>query len=544
MTSALPVRAWRRLVALSMLAAAAFPAAAQDTKPGFAEPVADSKLAVATPGLPWYAAIEIRVTRAGDDAASPVLKDRRAKKAWDVIKRALGVDNGVDQYSFVVKPTISGVSLPPMTAIQVSHTKTGGIVGIGGSESVTVSTAPRIISAWVPIATGAKIGLAIEHVGSSNPAFSLLSDSSTFYGSLTKLPGLGMSAAAQPFLTLAASTVENAYKSATTFKTDTSLAIDSFPLGGDPAGYTFQLNDVDGRPIASIHVGFLFRRSLTSDPETLALTTYPDLSASGFDTTYFQMLDSNGNPQKVGDRLAANTGLSTGLKFPGDDAAGVTAFNGNCASLLGFLGDAGLNRTDSTFFAVTYLAPTLTSHPALRPGFWDQCLSGRKPIADGIRVSAMIAAPVIAAQPPTTMPLSPANAVKFGDYIMRHQASPPTADADGDATVLAMLAPAVLWSGDALTAAEARNRLDTVKAKAYHCSLRIPVDDPASQAQGVTIFLRIDGQPDQVLALTSRIGADEDSPAAAIALRSPSAAEIRACTNYENARSGAPPRTN
>jgi hypothetical protein len=479
----------------------------------------------------------LKVSASAPDAQgqpSVVLKDNRARSTWKQVVRALGADNGQDKYSFVFVADIGGVKLPPLTPIQLTHTKTGGFFGAGGEE-VLVDTDKNVYSPWVPIDNGSKISITAQHVGSASPKFTLLQDCANLAGQVGTASGFAVAPAAQAALNLAATGVQNAYTSATTFKNGANWNTNIFPLNGEPGGYSFLMRDVDHNTIAQITVEIVFRRSLRNPPEPLDKTTYPDMSGQPLDSPSFRMLDTAGNTQKLLDQLAANTSLVSALTQPGEGSAGLATFKNGCTSFRAFLQDAGLNLTDSTFFATRYLADSVNGRADLAAAFWSNCLPQRKAIADAIGVGSDIH---------VARALNPQNANAIGNYVVRRGVDRSTSDASEDASVAAMLASAIRWGRgdeDPLTPTTALSRLAGLTATAFHCNARVPVGDPSSERNGVTIFLRNGTAPDKVLALYGALGADEDAPATLIEYRDPSQDEFKRCVGYEKSRGGTPP---
>ena len=549
------VTSFARTLALATLAAVAVATSADagdagapvGLTPGFDAPVAEPALPIVSNGLPWYVAVKVSATAPDGTTgkASSVLTSHRANSAWKMLARATGADNGVDKYSLVFKVAINGVILPPITAIEITHSKSGGLFGIGGKEEVDIDTDSNVYSPWVPIDQNSKLSVRTEHVGSSSPNFTLLTDASSFSGKIGTAGGLAVSAPAQAVLNLAAQAVQNAYSSATAFKNDANLSQELYPLSGAPAGYAYLMRDVDGKPIAKITIEFVFRRSLRQPPESLSLINAPDMSAQPIDSPSFLMLDSAGSTQPILDKLATNDALRNSLTSPSADPQGVATFNSGCTSLLTFLQGSGLNLTDSTFFAVKYLRRTVNSRYDLAVNFWNGCLVDRHSTAVGIKVDTDIVVPPAPLPPVLAVALNPSNSQKIGAFVMRKGTDRPGSTSDGpdDATVVGMLAPAITWLGspNALTANDARSKLASLVATQFHCNLRMPVNDPATDSNGVTMFLRNGTQPEKVLALTGPVGGDEDSQAASIAYRDPTPAELKSCTAYEKARNGTPP---
>jgi hypothetical protein len=504
--------------------------------PGFDTPTPEANLPTNGQDLPWYAALKVSASRPDTEAGRPsdVLKDNRARSAWKQIVRALGADNGQDKYSFVFLASIAGVELPPLTPIQLTHTKTGGFLGIGGKEEVHIDTDAGVYSPWVPIDRGSKVRIKAQHVGSASPKFTLLEDAVNLSGQIGTVGGWAVAPATQPMLNVAATAVQNAYMSAWTFTNVTGWSIETYPLAGEPGGYSFVMRDVDHNPIAKIKVELVFRRTLRNSPEALDKTTYPSMGGQPIDSPSFLMLDTAGTPKKILDQLAADTILVSALRQPGPGSAGSTAFTNGCNSFLAFLQKAGLNLTDSTFFATRYLTASVNGRPDLATTFWSDCLPQREKIANGIGVGLDIH---------VALPLSPTNAKAIGNYIVRKGVDKSSSDASEDASVAGMLGPAIMWRGDKdpLTPTTALSKLTGLTATAFHCISRVPIADPSTERYGVTMFLRNGTEPDKVIALYGPSGDEEDAPAALIEYRDPNQAEFKACAAYEKAKNGTPP---
>jgi hypothetical protein len=258
----------------------------------------------------------------------------------------------------------------------------------------------------------------------------------------------------------------------------------------------------------------------------------------------FMTLDTAGAPQKLIQQLAANPALATPLTAPAGDVA---AFNNACGGLISYLLDAGLNETDTTFFAVNYVQKAVSNRPNLRPGFWTDCLTGRQNIAKAIGIDGLIPPPLPPVQDsPKVVSVSPLNVKLIGDYIVRKGVDrPSTTDLSSDQLVFAMFASSLEWVGedDALDQAKALVKLTTLSADTYHCTFRVPITDPAKQRNGVTIFLRKAPNPENVLALYGASKAEEDAPISLVQYRPPTDPELKACTVYESGRNGTIPIT-
>ncbi len=256
-------------VAASILLASPLAAsdAASTVTPGFDAFVPETNLAAVTNNVQWYVAIKVSATApdAQLGSTSAVLTRKRAAGTWAVVKRALGVDNGEDKYSFVLSISAAGVSLPPMTALQLDHVEDGGIFS-SQVETVTVSTAQNEYSAWVPIDKSSKLSITIHHIGSSKPNFDLLNQSTSLANEIGTVTGLAVTPPVQAILSQLASGVTNVINGSQVTN-DSTLFIDTFPLNGDPAGYSTTMRDVDGNPIAKVTIDLAFRRSLRNGPE-------------------------------------------------------------------------------------------------------------------------------------------------------------------------------------------------------------------------------------------------------------------------------------
>src|SRR6202044_4253838 len=102
-----------------------------------------------------------------------------------------GVDNGQDKYAFTVTPIANGVKLPPLPAIQITHSKTGGIFGtnVGAGDQVAIDTLGVIYSPWVPIDPGSKVNITAQHIGSKAANFTLLTDAANLAGNFATAGG-------------------------------------------------------------------------------------------------------------------------------------------------------------------------------------------------------------------------------------------------------------------------------------------------------------------------------------------------------------------
>jgi hypothetical protein len=159
--------------------------------------------------------------------------------------------------------------------------------------------------------------------------------------------------------------------------------------------------------------------------------------------------------------------------------------------------------------------------------FWTGCLPQRRKLAAAIGVSGFVE---------STLPLDVKQSVKIGSYVVRRGVDQMPKDAEEDADVNEMLAPAITWKGrvDPLTASQAMTELSSLEATGYHCNFPAPMNDPTTDRYGVTMFLRNGTQPDKVLALYGPAGGDQYAPSNLIEYRDPTANELKACTNYEN----------
>ena len=505
--------------------------------PGFDAPIEGATIATKGRNLPWYVALKVSATPASSPGgSSAVLTGSRAHSAWKQVLKALGIGDGVDKYTFVFDASIAGVTVPQLTAIQLTRTKTGSFFS-SGSEEVQVAVDGGVYSPWVPIDAGSKISISAEHIGSAAPNFAPLQDAVKFSGKLTTAGGLAVSVPAQAFLNLAADSLQNALTTLGTYKTDSNWSVELFPFGGAPSSFSFIMRDVDGVPIARITVQLVFRRTLREPPETADTDQYPNMAGQLLESPAFMTLDTTGAAQKLVDQLAANAALATPLTALAGD---VSAFNTACGGLVTYLMNAGLNPIDTTFFAVNYVQKAVNNRSDLRAGFWTNCLTGRQNIAKHIGIEGLIPLP-----PPPELPkvvvVSPTNVKLIGDYIVRRGLDRPgTADQTSDQQVSAMLASSLNWEGedDALDQRKALAKLATLSADSYHCTFRVPVIDPGTQRNGVTIFLRNAPNPDSVLALYGSKTADEDAPISLVQYRRPTDAELKACTAYENRRNG------
>jgi hypothetical protein len=336
-----------------------------------------------------------------------------------------------------------------------------------------------------------------------------------------------LSIAAQAILNFATTGITNAYQSATTFKVDTTWSKDIYPLGGDAGSYTFLMHDVDGAPIAELTVEIIFKRTLRNSPELVSVADYPDMSQQLLESPSFMMLDSTGVPQELGAKLAANAVLSNDLQNPADSPR---PFYKACDSSRAFLQNAGLNLTDSTFWATRYLSDVVNDRQDLATSFWTKCMPGRQNIADGIGVSDAVK---------IALGVTSANAASFGNYIKHKSAADASARATDGSKVVEMLAGGgTIWQPkpDPLSPAQVLAALAALPATDFYCNFSVPVIDQTTQRFGVTMFLSDGKTPDKVLALYSGDAADEGAPVRLIQYRDPTVSEMSACVNYRRSR--------
>ncbi len=461
----------------------------------------------------WYAAIQVSANLDTGAGASDVSTSLNG--TWSKIAHGLGINDGDQKYSFVVTPVIAGQTLPALSPFEIDNNTTGGMQ-TAGSQSITLSISKGLESPWVPIPDGKAIEIDVDGVGSTDSTITTATDASKILSS--SLVGAAM-ATPVAVLSAIAGPIQDAIQTAAGRNDTTHSSLGSiYPYSSVPDKYTYFLNDVkSGQHVAEITVQIVFRRTLLRDPPLANDTKLPDLSQDELNDGSFPTAGKGGTSSTVAEALNSTDEKSLVDALGKLDEATLPS---TCSEFGDFLSGQGLNTTDTAFYMIDTMGENINKS-GLGEAFWTSC--GVNP---GLARNVGLYDKIL-----TTYPLNAKNSEEIGYYMMKSQGE----GADGD--VAGMLAKSVTWiqAGNPDGDPTSYDRDDTMAhllalaPKLFYCNDTAKSSSLLSPAQEITMFLRYDPQPDQVLDLTSP---GEELPVKTITVHAPTAQEFSDCTQY------------
>ncbi len=514
-----------RAKALAILSAVAFLPSGQslaDT-PGLRGPVPKdgTQIPALSKPVPYYAAFKVSAgPPPGAGAMSPVMKGPEARSFWKQIEIMVNLTTGVQSYSLVFQPTIEGVKLPPLTAIQVTKNEKSG-------DQVSIEMKGAVYSPWVPVGAGSKVSYTTYHVASASKDVTVFQEAGSVATSLASVGGWGVSQTLQLVLNEALKRFDKGVTNLAKIDIKTTLDQETYPFGGMFGGQNFTLLDTAGREIATVSIELVFRRTLRESPISPENNVYPDVTDTTLDSDpAYKVLTSTGGYNSVRSVMTENKSLHSLLT-----REGVTAdeFSTGCRELFSSLVRNGFNSTDATVITVRLLEneTKLRVRPDLQATLWTQCMASQRAIARALNIEVYAQADV--------PPVGRLNFDTVGDvalHILRQGKDP-----NVRARAASVLRGSLNYGDpDAKTRDEV---LDALAKYTGYANLHCNSDAQKTEADGairrgaMTFLRRGDNGPDVVLALYGPRDAEPGEPAALVEVRAPTALEFNACERYE-----------